>query len=420
MSTRRAVTVVGVGDDGCLGLSSRAMGAVARAQVLAGGERHLAFFPEFGGRRVVLDGNLTQTLGQLAQEALEDNVCILASGDPLFFGVGGLVARTLGAEHVEFLPHPSSVQWAFARVGISWEDARVVSLHGRSLEGLAVRMRQWRKVACFTDGQNTPQRIAQHLLVYGQHNWQAWVCENLAGPGERVRAFTLAALAQETDVGPLNVLVLARTPGGATPWAPPASLAYLPEEAFARKTPKIGLITKREVRALSLAQMALHPAAVVWDVGAGSGSVAIEAALMATEGRVFAIEMDAEGAAMCRENARTHGADNVQVIEGRAPEALAGLEAPHAVFVGGTRGDMPSILSRCLEALLPGGQLVINAVTLENLAQAHQALRDLGYAPEMTLVQISRGSILKGQDTQYTRYEALNPIHMLHITKPEG
>lgn len=408
---RRAVTLVGIGDDGCASLTARAAGAVARAEVLVGGERHLAFFPQFRGERVAIKGGLDAVLDRVVELSAERDVCVLASGDPLFFGVGARVVQRVGADHVEAIPAPSSVQWAFARAGMAWDDAEVVSVHGRGAVGFVARVRRASKVAVLTDAESSPPRLAARLLEYGDRAWTAVVCERLAGPGERVRAMTIDALAETHDVDPLNVLLLARPEG----WRPPPRIPHLPEEAFAKRMPKHGLITKREVRTLSIATLGIDEDSVVWDVGAGSGSVAIEAAMIASRGRVYAVEVDPEGVAICRENTRAHGTDNVVVVEGRAPEALAGLEAPDAVFVGGSKGNMPSILDASLAALRPGGCLVVNAITLENVAEAYAALRARALEPEVTLVQISRGAPL----ARYQRYEALNPIHVIAATRPE-
>ncbi len=408
---KRAVTVIGIGDDGCASLTSRAASAVARAEVLVGGERHLAFFPQFKGERVTLKGGLDPALDRVAALAAARSVCVLASGDPLFFGVGARIAKQLGQEHVEFIPSPSSVQWAFARTGLSWDDAVFVSVHGRSMQGFVARVRRAEKVAVLTDAEASPPRLAARLVEHGDTAWTAFVCARLAGPGERVRSFTLETLAEVRDVDPLNVLLLVRPEG----WKPPPVIPYLHDDAFAKRMPKNGLNTKREVRLLSIAALALREGSVVWDIGAGSGSVAIEAATVAWRGRVYAIELDPEGVAICRDNVRAHGADNVTVVEGRAPEALAELEAPDAVFVGGTKGSMEAIVDRALTALRPGGRLVVNAVTLENVAEAYAALRARALDPEVTLVQVSRGVPL----ARYQRYEALNPIHILAVTKSE-
>ncbi|HET9958789.1 MAG TPA: precorrin-6y C5,15-methyltransferase (decarboxylating) subunit CbiE, partial [Polyangiaceae bacterium] len=402
-----------IGDDGCGSLSSRAAGALARAQILVGGERQLAFFPDFAGPRIPLRGDLQAALAQVADLAREQTVCVLSSGDPLFFGIGARIVSAVGSEHVEFIPAPSSVQWAFARTGISWEDALVLSVHGRSAEGFVARVRSAAKVAVLTDADNNPAALAARLIEFGEFGFEAWVCERLAGPAERVRRFTLEELANTRDLDPLNVLLLSRTDPD---WRAPCSVPGLPEEAFAKRIPKQGLITKREVRVLSLSALQLRPDSVLWDVGAGSGSVAIESALLAPKGRVYAIEVDPECVAMCRENARAHGADNVRVIAGLAPEACHGLERPDCVFVGGSKGSLTSIIALALDVLRPGGRLVVNAITLENIGEAYAALRERQYEPEVTLVQIARGVPL----ARYLRYESLNPIHIFAVRKGDN
>ncbi|MDH5674391.1 MAG: precorrin-6y C5,15-methyltransferase (decarboxylating) subunit CbiE [Myxococcales bacterium] len=221
-----AVRVVGIGDDGCASLTSKAMEAVLTASVLAGGERQLAFFPQFEGRRIAFKGGLKDTLEELRELSEDNNVCVLASGDPLFFGVGSLIVKTIGAEHVRVLPQPSSVQWAFARLGLKWDDAEVLSLHGRPLHGLAARLRTRAKVALLTDAGNSSARaIARHLLQYNQRGWRAHLCENLLGPGERVRSMSLEQLAGAGDIAPLHVLVLTREDAD---WRAPPTPAYLP------------------------------------------------------------------------------------------------------------------------------------------------------------------------------------------------
>ncbi len=408
---KKALTIIGIGDDGCRSLTSRAMNAVAQAQVLIGGQRHLAFFPEFSGRRLALQNGIGEVIRQLPQLCAEQNVCVLASGDPLFFGVGSLVLKAVGPEHVDIVPHVSSMQWAFARIGQKWDDAAWISVHGRSREGFVTRLHRLRKVACLTDAENSPSVLAGEMLRLGQTGWRAWVCENLGGPDERIREFTLAALAACRDIGALNILILQRTDPD---WRSPPALAFIHEDDFAKRMPKKGLITKREVRTLALGALRLRPDSVLWDIGAGSGSVSIEAAWLAYEGRVYAVEVDPEGVEICHENIRAYGVDNVRVIAGRAPEALTALEAPEAVFMGGSQGSMREILAVCLERLRPGGRLVSTAITLENVGETYRALRERGLTPEVLLVNVSRGAPL----AKYVRYEALNPVHIFTIERP--
>jgi precorrin-6Y C5,15-methyltransferase (decarboxylating) len=407
---RRAVTLVGINDDGCAGLTARAVNAVAAAHVLVGGERQLAFFPQFAGERVVLQSGLADALERVAQLADEHQVVVLASGDPLFFGVGALIVKKLGHAHVEIVPAPSSMQLAFARAGLKWDDATCLSLHGRSREGLLTKLRRLSKVALFTDDENSPRWVASHLVAHEQLGWHAWVCENLGGSDERVRRFSIAELATCDDIAPLNVLILQRSD---TDWRPPPAISFLHEDDFAKRMPKKGLITKREARLLSLALMQLRPTSVVWDVGAGSGSVSIEAAMLAGEGSVFAVEVDPEGVEICRENVRAHAVDNVRVIAGRAPEALAQLPDPDAVFVGGSKGSMADIIAVALARLKPGGRLVVNAITMENVGETYKCLRERDLQPEVILLNVSRAEPL----ARYMRYEAQNPIHIFAVNK---
>jgi precorrin-6Y C5,15-methyltransferase (decarboxylating) len=407
---RRAVTVIGIGDDGCAGLTSRAVNAVAGAQVLVGGERHLAFFPQFKGERIAVQDGLGKALERVKELAGENNVCVLASGDPLFFGIGALVVNKIGAEHVDVIPQPSSMQLAFAKVGLKWDDAALLSVHGRARDGLLTKLKRHAKVALFTDGENSPQWIASQLCDHGETGWRAWVCENLGGADERVRAFDLETLRNSSDIAPLNVLILQRTD---EKWRAPAAISFLHEDAFAKRMPKKGLITKREARLLSLAFLNVRSNSIVWDVGAGSGSVAIEAALLAYDGMAYAVEVDPEGVEICRENVRAHAVDNVRVIAGRAPDALAELPDPDCVFVGGSKGAIDEIIGLALERLKPGGRLVVNAITLDNVGEIYSSLRARGLEPEALMLNVSRAEKL----AHYMRWEAQNPIHIFAVTK---
>lgn len=409
MRPLRPVTLVGIGCDGRAGLSPRALDAVARARALAGGERHLAAFPEFAGERIALGKGLDAALSRVARLAEAGPVCLLASGDPLLFGVGARAVTAIGADRVEILPQPSSLQWAFARIGVAWDDATLLSLHGRPRDGFLARLRRRAKVACFTDAANSPAALARHMVEHGETGWTATVCERLGEERERVRTFRPEALAACGDVDPLNVLILQRDAG----WRAPPVIPFLPEGAFSTRN---GLITKREVRLAALGALGLAEDSVLWDVGAGSGSVAIEAALLSPEGRVHAVERDPEMLDHLQRNVRAHRTDNVRIVPGAAPAALEGLEPPDAVFVGGSGGDLAAILSRSLDALRPGGRLVVNAALLDTLDEARRTLGALGLVPEVTLVSIARGTPIAGK----LRLDPLSPVHVVAVTKPSG
>ena len=412
MKPRAAVTIIGIGDDGCVGLSSRAINAVTTAQVLAGGERHLAFFPQFEGERIVLKGKLQEAVDKIHEQSQEQRVCVLASGDPCFFGIGTLLIKTIGSEHVEIIPHPTTMQWAFARLGIKWNDAEFLSCHGRPLDGFVTRIKRHAKIGCFTDEENAPNRIAARMREYGEIAWTAWVCENLGGVDERVRRFSIDELADCQDISPLNVLILLREEAN---WRQPVAFPFFPEERFAKRMPKKGLITKREVRALSLATLRIRPDSVVWDIGAGSGALTIEAAMLAYKGHVFAIEVDPEGIQICRDNLKSMAIDNVTLIHSKAPEGLEDLPSPDAIFIGGSKGNLDTLILNGLKRLQPQGRMVVNAITLDSVSEAYQVFRRHDIVPEVTLLNVARGAPL----AHYVRYEAMNPIHIFAVTKPD-
>ncbi|ASV10323.1 bifunctional cobalt-precorrin-7 (C(5))-methyltransferase/cobalt-precorrin-6B (C(15))-methyltransferase [Leptospira interrogans] len=408
----KAVTVVGMGDEGCPGLSSIAANAIAKAQILAGGKRHLDFFPQFSGEKIVFKDDLTQTIKRIAELSLEHTICVLASGDPLFFGIGNLIRKKVGPEYVDFIPAPSSIQHAFAKIGIPWDDAEVLSLHGRSSKGLITKLKFLNKVALFTDKINHPKEIASYLLSFNESEWTAFVCENLGGEKEKIRKFDLKSLSEEEGIDPLNVLILIRNSAN---WKPPTVVPNVSEENYSKRVPKKGLITKKEVRILSIAFLNIREDSVIWDIGAGSGSIAIEAAQIAKNGKSYAIEIDPEGIEICKQNILLQKTDNVHVISGKAPEVLEKLPDPDCIFVGGSNGDIYEIIRISLNKLSPLGNLVINAVTIDNVSQIYQSFKKLKLVPEVTLLNVSRGRVLK----DYLRYEALNPIHIFKIKKPE-
>ena len=404
------VTVIGMSDDGCLSLTARALNSVQNAQVLIGGERHLAFFPQFEGKKIAVKGKLVDLIEEMAELSNENNVVVLASGDPLFFGIGGLITKKIGSERVEIIAHPGSIQLAFSRIGMKWDDAKIISLHGKKINGFITKIQLAQKIAVLTDNINTPQAIALHMLKYNENNWKAHVCENLGGVNENVQRYTIEELSQKSEMSDLNVVILNRTESNCTT---PSTIGFIHEDAFEKRMPKKGLITKREVRLLSLGFMNIKHDSIIWDIGTASGSVAIEAAKIAIDGFVYAIEIDSECIQICKDNLITHKVDNVKVIEGRAPQALEGLANPDAIFIGGSKGGMRDILEFCLRKLNNGGKIIVNAITMENIQEAYNFSKEKKLETEISQVNISRGVPL----AHYHRYEALNPIHIFSMNK---
>lgn len=406
--------VIGVGADGASGLTPRSREIVEGAELLVGTQRLLATIPEGSAERWTANPGAAEVLARIEAALDGRTVAVLASGDPGFFGIGKLLVRRLGKERVEIIPHVGSVQLAFARIKESWEDAAFLSAHGRSLEGLVSAVKGSAKVAVLTDETNTPAAIARALLAAGIDGYRAYLCENLGAPNERVREAGLAELVH-MESAPLNVLILIRRETAAEAPADPEAVSSrswphgIPDEEFHQRRPQKGLITKLEVRMASLGKLGLREASVVWDVGAGSGSVAIEAAMIARRGHVYAIERDDEGIDLIQKNQAKFGTRNLSVLHGEAPAVLEGLSTPDAVFIGGSGGRLSDILDVVARELRPEGRVVINAASLETAGAALIGLRERGFDAEVTLVQVSRGKELAGM----TRFEALNPVFMV-------
>lgn len=397
-----AIAVVGITDLGAESLLPEARSLVAQAALLCGGERHLAFFPDHPPERFAIKANLEALVDRLREERRP--AVVLASGDPDCFGVGPLLAERLGLQRVRILPNLSAVQLAFARLGLAWHDAALLSAHGRPLDSILPAALLAPKAAILTDERNSPSAIAQALLDAGDEDAPAHVFEHLGGAAERHVAGRLSSLVGQ-KFAPLNVLII-RHCGPPRPWP-----LGLPESAFSHRR---GLITKSEVRAVTLARLRLHERAVLWDIGAGCGSVSIEAAALLRAGRVYAVERDPEQIQYLQENRRRLAAGNVCIVPGEAPKALAGLPEPDAVFVGGSGGRLEAILRVAAGRLRATGRLVANLATLEHLEQINQLARSEGWETEVVQVSASRGATTAG----LTRLEALNPVFVVTIAGP--
>jgi precorrin-6Y C5,15-methyltransferase (decarboxylating) len=394
------VLIVGVGAEGPESLTPDLRERIAQADQLWGGERLLAHWAGHPAEKVVIRAHIADLIERLRRRG-EARVVVLASGDPGFYGIAGTLLRHLPPDELEIVPHVTSLQLAFARAGVTWSDAIFTSAHARPLAEVVGWARRAPKLGILTDRQQTPALIAQTLLAAGIADCRAVVAENLGLPDERLTDTRLSAL-PGLEFAPLNVLLLIQDGG----WRPRPAFAPRPDKAYAHRR---GLITKADVRALSLARLALSETDTAWDIGAGSGAVSIEMAELAWRGQVFAVEHDAENAGYIRENVAGYGALNVVVVEGRAPAALDGLPQPAAVFIGGTGGELEAILRHIASVAPPGCRVVMNLATLENLHDALAVMRALDCSPQVTQVSVARGKVIAGR----TRLAPLNPVFIL-------
>jgi precorrin-6Y C5,15-methyltransferase (decarboxylating) len=306
------------------------------------------------------------------------------------------------------------MQLAFARVKESWEDAFLANLAGQSIERVVDKIRTSETVGLFTSEQWPPAAVARALLDEGIDYFQAYVCENLGSPDERVTQGSLADIARDA-FGPLNVMILVRKARAAdTPGQVGQRLFGNADECFLQSRPKRGLLTPAEVRSLALAELSLRPESVVWDVGAGSGSVSLEAARIASGGSVYAIEMDPDDHRLITANAERFGVANLRAVLGKAPEAWQDLPDPHAIYVGGSGRDVAMLVEEAWKRLRPGGRLVTACNSIENLAAVHALLRARATDAAYWMVNIARGV----EQLDRIRFEALNPSFLIAATKP--
>ncbi|HVL12622.1 MAG TPA: precorrin-6y C5,15-methyltransferase (decarboxylating) subunit CbiE [Gemmata sp.] len=408
------IPVIGIGPDGTAGLSSRTREVLAAAELVFGSDAALRLLPELAAERVPIGADLPAAVEKLRANLGGKRIAVVAVGDPLFYGTARYLCEKVGPEHFEVVPHVSSMQLAFARVKETWEEAYLTDLAARPLDDVLDKVRTAETVGLFTTEAANPARVARELLARGIDYFTAWVCENLGGKDERITRGELTDI-REMKFDPLNILILKRKPN--RPDRPRAAGRLRrfgnPDDVFAQTRPKTGLITQAEVRAVALAQLDLHAGDVFWDVGAGSGSVAIEAAALVAPGPSYAIEQDSADYHLIVANAEAFGVSNVRPVFGTAPEVFAGLPPPDAVFVGGNGGEVARLMEACYAALRPGGRLVTNVGTLEMISATYAALKRLGGRVEVLLMNLSRGV----EQLESLRFEAVNPTVLLRVEK---
>ena len=406
------ITVVGIGDDGLAGLGDRARALIAAARTLYGGARHLELVRAAGvhaSRFVDVGSQFADALDELVTGACGEGSVVLASGDPMLFGIGATLARRLGAEaatRLDVIPHSSSADLAFATLGEPSHDALVLSALARPLRPVLAEAMAAARFAVLLDSAHNASVVARALLDAGMEDAVAAVCEHLGGASQRVVRGTLSSIAEST-FDALSVLVVLREAGEVARYRRSA----IPEAEFAHRA---GQITKADVRALAIAALALRPSDTLWDVGAGSGSVGIEAALALPRGAVYAVDRDSEAVAFVEANRVRFRTPQVEAILGAAPDALAPLPDPDAVFIGGGGASLAAIVDVARARLRGGGRIVITLATLERVAPLLEQLRDC--SPSLRQVSVSHGVPL----ADGTRLDPANPIFLIAATKPEA
>ncbi|MCD6294167.1 MAG: precorrin-6y C5,15-methyltransferase (decarboxylating) subunit CbiE [Deltaproteobacteria bacterium] len=379
---------------------------IENAEVLVGGDRLLNIFRDYPGIKVPIKSPLERVIERVKKEMqLHRDVVVLADGDPLFFGIGERLINVLGREKVMLYPGITTLQVAASGMKIPWHDMETVSLHGRQdVLPLLTALVESHRVAVFTDLNFHPARLADELLRRGIDVFNMHVFEDLGMKSERAACFALKDAAK-TTFSTLNFVILERTKTTEVP-------LFLGLDDDLYKHPK-GLITKKEIRAVGLSALAIKPNHVVWDLGAGCGSMAIEASLLAHKGTVLAVEKNADRVQLIRDNIRRMGAYGVQVIYGEMPECLESLPDPDRIFIGGGIGKSNKVLEIATGRLRPGGKLVLHLVLMGSLARTRDYLKGLNWPFAITQIEVSRSRSIAGDQ----RLEALNPVFIVDVKK---
>ena len=412
----RPVDVLGLGAEGASGLSADSRSRLDAATFLAGGRRHLDLAGARQAERFPIADNVAALVDRLRGRGDEERCVVLASGDPMLHGIGQSLAVGLGRDQIRVEPAVSSMQLAFARAGLAWHDAAIASIHGRPTARALLPLLGRPKIGLFTQDGASPSAVAAFFLDRGLGDYSAWVGERLGSGEERVETSDLAGLLGRRFAD-LNFLILERhpRPGPVFDWMGGPTLA-IPDGAFVQPDAGPILLTHQDVRSVTLSRFAGVPDGPIWDIGAGLGGVAIDLARTFRGVEVVGVERSGTQVRFLRENRERFGAYNLRIIAGEAPDCLGSEEGPAGIFLGGSGGRLDAILDLAFDRLLPGGKLVANFVSLENLARFSNRTRLRGWPIDVTQVQVSHGRSLAG----LTSLVPLRPVWIVRATRPLG
>lgn len=404
----RWLSVIGIGEDGLAGLSPAARTLIETAEALVGGARHLAMVPPGAAARLEWRRPLADTIGDIAARR-GSRVAVLASGDPLWYGVGAVLLRHFRREEMTILPQPGAFSLAASRLGWPLAECTTLSLHARPLDTLRLHLAPGVRLLALSEDAATPGRVAALLADAGWGPSRMTVFEHLGGPRETERSGTAQDWGErpgaDLNTADLNTIAIECVAAPGT--RPLSRLAGLPDDAFEHD----GQLTKREVRAMTLARLAPLPGERLWDIGAGCGAIAIEWLRACSGGTAVAVERDPGRAAIIARNAAALGVPGLRIVVEAAPQALAGLPQPDAVFVGGGIAD-PALLPALWSGLRPGGRLVANVVSTEG----ERAVLDwqARHGGELCRIAVSRCEPLGGHHA----WRPQLPVTQLAATKP--
>ena len=416
--------IIGVLDDGRQSLTAITLQHIIDADVVIAGTRLLSVMADeiqTGTECHDLTGHLSQVPDWITQaQNKEKKVVVLATGDPLCHGIASYLIKKIDNHKIEVLPNLSMVQLACAKLGIAWQTCQIGSVHSEdtgewvlganpqhTLYKALQLLRQSNLTAIYTSPENTPDRIARMLQIEGlSEDYELAIAESLSQEKENIFQWMTVDGAASSQFADLNIVILRKKS------TTEDALFGLPDERFKQRKPDKGLITKREIRAVSLARMSLKQDSIVWDIGAGSGSIGLEAARLCLQGHVYAIEKNTDDVSIALSNKASLQVTNYSLIQGRAPDGLEYWPDPDAVFIGGSGGELRELILLCMKKLKHNGQLVMNFVTFENLSTAMETLKQISAKWDVVQLQASRSKPILSMQ----RLQAENPVWVVCAT----
>lgn len=407
INKKQWLTIIGIGEDGENGLSPSLLDTLYQADTIFGGERHLSFLkPDFKGQKIIWEKPFEKSIHHICS-LRGQNVVVLGSGDPMHFGVGATLTRYIDINEMRIIPHSSSFSLAAARLGWALQDIVTLSVHGRPIAHSVRYFHNQARLLILSDNGKTPAAIAHLLREFGFSASLVTVLQNLDGHDEKIVHITAADMRENETFSDLNVVAIQCIAENTA-----RNLSYyaaLPDDVFLHD----GQLTKQDIRAITLAHLAPCFGQVLWDVGAGCGSVGIEWLRLAPKTKAFAIEKNPKRQDYILQNAMRLGVAQLNLIKGKAPQALENLEAPDAIFIGGGFGN-DHVFDCCWEKLKQGGRLVANAVTLETEIALHLQAKKIG--AQLKKIQLSEAKPLGS----FQVWRQALPVTMMIATKKDG
>jgi len=412
------INVVGVGLDGAYSLTPQVLKIVENSTILIGGDRHLSYFPNYQGIKLKIH-NLSNLMEEIkGYQEKNKKIVFLATGDPLFFGIGRFLLEKFKADDLRFFPHFSCVQLAFNSLKIPYQDAKLISIHGREIDHLIKAIKiGTKKIAVLTDYENNSYEI---INLYQQlkipHKYDFWLCENLGGNNQKVSQINLDGEYDLKNIASLNILILIKKETSKSPLnVDELPLMGIDDSLFLSFEDRPGLMTKKEIRLMILGALSLQKNQVIWDIGAGTGSVAIEIARLTPDSQIYAIEKSAIALTLIEKNCQRFKVNNINIVGGLASKTISQLPSPDRVFMGGSGGELENILNIINDKINEKGQIAIALATLENLGEALNWFKKNQWQYQILQTQISRSLSIANM----TRFNPLNPVYIISASKSQ-